>query len=518
VRFDFRSRPRWTLVGVAVPLYAGALVILRGRPTIRSDTGIFLSVAARLTHGARLYTGVWDNKPPLFYYMDALAFGVAGWRGPFLLDIVWVTIAAVSMWLLLTAARLPAWTCAAGLILYPLFLTGAWYSAGYSELSPLALAPAIGWLVLRGNPGVAGALVGALAFLRPDYAVVFAALLAAALVVRGSDRAGKATELRRLLAGFGAAAAVSALALAALGELTAYLDTMRGNVGYQNLALVQIGEPTGVPGHLKIVGAQLRADHPRAVLFVLTTAGLAVLLLLDVRRRSRAKTARSSREPTPALTVFLVLTAAATAVTLTLTALWSHNLQLLALPGTFATCFLGARLEAHLQPRRLRWAGVTGTAIVCLIAFGGLTVGSLGSPDTNHPLSTWSRTPRSASALALDQEAAKVRAAHAVVTYARLGQNNDDGHAAFIDGDLKLACPIFHQYPFSTNLDQTLSCIRRRLPQLLLIGAQFAAYHRPETRRWDAFVADSRKLLRAEYIRALLMPADGGDVEVWRRR
>src|SRR5439155_4967560 len=131
---------------LAAPFYAGALVALRGRPTIRSDAGIFLSVGARLLHGDRLYSGVWDNKSPFFYYTYALGLKVAGWRGPFLIDIVWISIAAIFAWLLVAEAGGSTWTRAVGGVTYPLLLTGAWYSAGYSELPALALAPAVGWL------------------------------------------------------------------------------------------------------------------------------------------------------------------------------------------------------------------------------------------------------------------------------------------------------------------------------------------------------------------------------------
>ena len=99
-----------------------------------------------------------------------------------------------------------------------------------------------------------------------------------------------------------------------------------------------------------------------------------------------------------------------------------------------------------------------------------------------------------------------------------MGQNGDDGHAAFIAGDLELACPIFHQYPFSVNLAQALACIRIRRPRLLLVGPFFYAYHLPPTRRWDAFVGASEQLLRTRYTDAVAMPDGGGTVEVWRLR
>ena len=59
-------------IGGLLACYAAVLVFLRGRPTTNGDGGIFLSVTAALRHGYTLYSGVWDNKPPLFYYGGAL--------------------------------------------------------------------------------------------------------------------------------------------------------------------------------------------------------------------------------------------------------------------------------------------------------------------------------------------------------------------------------------------------------------------------------------------------------------
>jgi hypothetical protein len=92
-----RVGSRWAGVIVAPVLYCATLVFLRGRPYVRSDGGIFVSGAASLVRGDRLYSGVWDNKSPFFYYAQALAFAVSGWRGPFLLDVVWISVAAFSM-------------------------------------------------------------------------------------------------------------------------------------------------------------------------------------------------------------------------------------------------------------------------------------------------------------------------------------------------------------------------------------------------------------------------------------
>ena len=94
------------------------LVLLRGEPSVASDQGVFLSVAARILDGDHLYSEVVDNKDPLFFYTYAGALWVGGWRGPFLLDAIWVGLAGVSVALLARAIGAPRSTrsmCSTGM-------------------------------------------------------------------------------------------------------------------------------------------------------------------------------------------------------------------------------------------------------------------------------------------------------------------------------------------------------------------------------------------------------------------
>jgi hypothetical protein len=498
--------------GVAASvLYSSALVFLRGRPSIEADAGIFVSVAARIVHGDHLYTGVWDNKPPFFYYGQALALDVAGWRGPFLLDAVWLSIATISIWLLLRRVGLPTWTSLVGAAVYPLMLTGAWYYAGFSELPALALAPLIGWLCLRRSIVAAGAVTGIAIFFRLDYGLVFLALIAAPLVLGWAGTARLRADALRLLAGFAATAGASIAFLAARGELGAYVDTLRSQVGYPDRALAQQGEPAGIPGHVAAVGRIFLEDRARGVLFVVVLAALAALLIPMLRRRGRT----ALPEPVRGLAGLMLATGAAAAVTLALTGLWDHSLELLALPATFGSCLLIWWLESSLRrPARLVAATLL-TVTACAVAFGGISTNSPGSPEAGSAISQWWNTPRSVSAEALDRAAA---GSTATITYARLGQNADDGHAAFVEENLELVCPVFHQYPFSANLDEALSCVRDDEPQLILVGPRFAPLHESATESWDSFVSAGRQLLRNRYERAVKMPDGGEAVEVWKRR
>src|SRR5262249_49433137 len=140
-----KSALRWWPAAASL-VYGIGLTLLRGRPTLDVDGGVFVSVAARLLDGDRLYAQVWDNKDPRFFYTDAAALWIGGWRGPFLLDALWLAAAAGSMVLLLRRLG-GSWSVqTVGFVVYPLLLTGQWYYAGYSMLAALALAPVATWL------------------------------------------------------------------------------------------------------------------------------------------------------------------------------------------------------------------------------------------------------------------------------------------------------------------------------------------------------------------------------------
>ena len=509
-----RSRPleRAAAGGLSV-LYSSALVIARSRPSVDDDAGIFLSVAARLLHGDHLYTGVWDNKAPLFYYAQAFAVAVGGWRGPFLLDIVWLAIATVSMWEALRAIGSSRWTCLVGAAVYPVMLTGSWYIAGYSELPALAIAPTIVWLSLRHHTLAAGCVFGIAFFFRTDYSLILLAATVVAVGLGAKDGGTLRRDVRRALLGLLASGSIVAAWLAVRGELMAYIGTTLSQVGYPDRALVQMGRSPGVLGHLSVVASAIAGSRLRVVLFDLVTSGMVGLAAWELGRGGRGQPV-GSRERL--LAGFFLATAAATAGTLAFSALWTHSLESIALAATFGTCLLVSTIETA-SPRPFRLMALAATGLMCCVAFGGLSIHRGGVSESSRPISAWWTRPRTVSADALNAAAAAYAPAGRV-SYARLGQNTDDAHAEFIRPELALACPVFHQYPFSTNLEDALTCLRERRPELVLVGPFFSPEQMRGTEDWDAFVAAGRVYLEANYVQSVTMPSRGGTVEVWRRR
>jgi hypothetical protein len=312
---------------------------------------------------------------------------------------------------------------------------------------------------------------------------------------------------------------VSIAVLAVRGEAGPYLDTIRSQVSYPARVLAALGYQPGVVGHLTIVSRLLRQDSLRTVLLAPVLVLLVVLVINAARGRSHLSSAPEGRQLEKTMIALIAFSGLAVVVTLALGALWDHGLEVIALPATIATCFLISSIESN--PRQLRWrVGVAlVTVVMCAIAFGGVTPdSSSGSPEASASLSDWWNVPASPGAAALNSEAARMRGFATMISYARLGQNYDDAHAAFLSRALHLSCSIFHEYPYSTNLQQALACIRNRRPMLVLVGPFFTTIHSSTSHQWDAFVTASNQLLQADYVLGLARADDGGRVAVWIRR
>lgn len=508
-------------IGVLIAIYAAVLVLLRGRPSLNGDGGIFLSVAAALNHGYRLYDGVWDNKPPLFYYAGALGYGVVGWRGVFVLDIGWLTLAGVGMALWLDRLEVRRITAIAGVVAYPLFLTGVWYYAGYSELPGMAVIPLVAWLWARGSAPGAGVVLGVMAFARPDYAPLYLAVL----IVPVAAGEMRGTALWRLVirgaAGLAAGVVVTGAIAAVRGELGGYLRTLRQDVGYPGRVLADRGDPPSVIGHMKVVGGFLFEDPARGACLVAGGLALIALVWMMLRRPARGGAALGSGPRR--LASALALTTAGVLVILALGGLWRHGLEVLALPAALGAALVTETAGGRTHSRTAV-AAIAAAAIAVLgLAGGGIgtstqTVG--GSPESGWHLSDWWQAPHSTTAQALNTVAAG-----RPTTYARIGTNNDDGHMAFTAPGLRLVCPIFAQYPFDDSWHDVVGCLVRTRPDLIVVSPGFVAQVlAPGAGAGSTVAAGSRAgmravtaILGASYAPVLARRGPGGGIVVWRR-
>jgi hypothetical protein len=97
---------------------------------------------------------------------------------------------------------------------------------------------------------------------------------------------------------------------------------------------------------------------------------------------------------------------------------------------------------------------------------------------------------------AMPQDALAILNSSQPATYARLGKNDDYGHAIGL-AKWKLGCARFHQYPFDIKetLKTTLDCVAG--VDTILVTPSFAP--EPDQPDWNRFVDDGEKLLSSGF-------------------
>lgn len=476
-----------------------ALMLVRGEPRVWGDSGIWLSVAARMLEGDRLYADVVDNKDPLFFYTYAGALWVGGWRAPFVLDGLWLALSGISMALMLHELRAGRAAVVAGFFLYPLALTAAWYDPGATMLSGLSLAPLASWLWLRGRFVASGSVVAVVMLFKLNLALVVAAPMATLLVL-GSSESSRRRQIARAGVGLSAAIGGAAVVLAARGELRAYLEIIAYNVYYSNAGLRSLGLSEGISGHVTVAREYFLAAGKWQAPVAIGAVGIFLATIVVAWRRYG--------QAFRLLSAVATATLLATVVTVALTVIFGEHLQLLAYPAVLMAATVISAASGALGER----AGMA-TAVVCVL-FASWS--SLKHEDVSKlSLRAWSSPQLSVPGAALER--ARIRSFDGAgrVTYMVFGRNSEDAHAAFINDAFDLSCRWFHQYPFyrDEQFVETLECARREKPMLVLVTQSFYD-PMPGSPRWESFVARARQLLEERYE----MDTELGMSQVWKLR
>ncbi|MCZ7589022.1 MAG: hypothetical protein M5U27_09260 [Gaiella sp.] len=485
----------WRSVGVVASLVAGvALAGVRVEPQVWGDPGVWLSVGARLLDGDRLYADVFDNKDPFFFYSYAAALWAGGVRGPFVLEVVWLGVATGGMALALRALRVGTAAMLAGALVYPFALTAAWYVPGATMVPALALAPLALWLWVRGSTSASGALVVVSMLFKLNLGLVVAAPLLALLAL-GGDGVSRRRRALEGLGGAGVALLLTAIVLAVRGELHPYLDLIAYNVHYSDAGV----HGGGVGAHLHVV----RELFAAAGKWQLPAAELAAVVLLLTALVGWVRLGQTFRR----VSAVAVAAFAAAMVTLAATAIFVVHLQMLAYPAALGAAMLVLVAKHVWKPfAALAAAGFVVFAVRSSLELEDLSRWTTGA-WTTAPVSTPGHTLESARLVAFPGSER--------VTYAVLGRNTEDGHAAFVDGTMDLRCRYFHQYPFyrQDQLDETIDCVRHEEPMLVLVTTSLYDPMRGQP-RWEAFVAEARAVLASRY----RLVSEAGMSQVWKRR
>ena len=411
---------------------------------------------------------------------------------------LWIAIAAGSTLLLLRAVGASWLTAAIGFFTYPLLLTGAWYLSGYSLLAALSFAPLIGWLWLRDRFVLAGALLGVGMLFKVNLALVLGERPLAMLVLHPR---GARVQVVKAAGGFGVVAAAAALALALRGELDGYLKNFKDNISYSHEVLRATGNMTGIPGHIKVAAGAASKPvqfaglpvgkplHLAAIVAAFLVAGFFAIRTLRERP--------ASSEPAFAIHGD---EGARRAVPLLDGVDGDHpradGRMGSARPdarvaGASADRFAVAKAApavADLRGRRLS-ARRPSCASSC----------SAGRPRPlrqGRRVGYWFDAGRSETANMLERAAGNRFPAAHTITFAHLGQNDEEGAAAFLDGRFSLACPAIAQYVFTPHVDSVLRCVQSERPELILVTQRYE-FIAGAPQEWNEFVASGSHLLAA---------------------
>lgn len=477
--------------------YGTALAFVRAEPRWNGDQGVFLSIAARMLDGDRLYADVIDNKDPLFFYAHAGALWIGGWKGPAALDALWLGVAALSFALLVRELGAPSSAVVAGFLMYPLALTASWYEPGLTMLGGLALAPLVGWLWLRGRFAFAGAVLAVVVLFKITVGLVALASVAALLLMAVPD-GSRLRHVTRAAMGLVGTVSVAVAFLAVRGELVRYVEVLSFNVRYPDAARRAQGGTGGVGSHLAVIREFFlqsgRWQWPLAI------ASLVVLV---------AAVALAWRKGGPAfrrLAAVAVTTSLGALVTLALTAIWTHHLQMLALAAVLIAVVVISATAVRLGAR-------SGVAVAAaLVAFA--LWGSLKHEKDWRPGKAWESGRSSVGADLLEKARTRFYPHADRVPYIVFGSNSENAHAVFIDSSFELECRWFHLYPNNAaeHLAETLDCAEAKRPELVLVTVGFFE-PRAGGHAWEDFVSGARALLESEYVKV----GDQDMFQVWRR-
>jgi len=478
-----------------VAAVAAALSAVRLVPSPQvDDHGTYASVAERLVAGDRLYTDVWDNKDPVFYY--ALALGrLASPLADYAIEILWVLIACAAAWSLSRTAGLGrAWSVLVG-ALTPVVLTGSAYVPGMTHLPGVALTLGVVASAARRRWVVAGALTALVVLTK----IILAPVAVAALLTCLWHHRSWSGALRAAVAGL-VALGVGLGGLAMRDELGGWVENIRANLVYADgdLFSSRYGGPVG---HLlrAFPEASTRTGLVAAVAVVAVLAVAGVSAWQGRAPRPLDGTATELRAPS-LLASLAVSTLAASALVLAATATWPHHGQTLGIPAVVALVLVGASLRS--SRRGPDHGGVEGgrraRGPLTRVMIMSLTAYALGG--ALHPayyVQAGRRAPDSLAALQQRSPASvALESLPQVRTYARAGSNDTTGHATGLRG-LGLACPRFHQYSIepAAILDATAACLPRA--DALIVDDSV----RPEAGApaWNAYVARVRALVASGY-------------------
>lgn len=432
----------WSVLTVILAVPTWWFIAINGVMSRDLDGGLFLSIVGGMERGLTLYSEVFDVKDPVYFGAMFGAHQISP-VGPFVMDWLWLPVAAVGGWLLARAVTTPDRALFVGLVALPVALVGPFYAPGLTNTPGTALILLGLGLVLNRWAIAGGIALGLLLFTK---ALVWPLGIVPVLLLL-FFATWRRTGIRSVISG-AITIAASALLLLLLGILGPYIEVLRWNSAYSFTIMEYFGYESSLSGHFA------RLIEQWSTAGWVAAAGILIVTVALVVRWFAGTSWQSSQRGV--LVWWLALVVAGTIGIIGLSYIWQHHGQLIYLPAALSVVAVASMLPE-------RWPLVVALPILLVVAW---VVGAWGTPSDG-----WNRIQAVRDAfpsrwVEIDEIPKDARLLSTVpisdFTYARLGTNDDRGYLLASRPDATLACPQFHLYDFSPDQDfaEMLECIQ----------------------------------------------------------
>jgi hypothetical protein len=472
------KKTTFSAIIIAISIVQFLVIFPRIVPSINlPDRGIFVSVAERLLAGNKLYIGVWENKDPIFYWM--IAFGrIFSPFADIILEILYILIAAISLYFLTLSFNLrKTSSLIIGSIACPIIITGGNYYPGYSHLPGTALALASLAFLLRDRYFFSGLLLSFLLFTKLTTAPVLISMVIVLLIANWNLR-----KFKILLLGIIFGTAIPVTGLLVRGEFLGYIENFKFNIAYANENLY--------PSWPRPVAHILKSSNSISLSLSL------IIILILIAEYSRLKKVNFSENQLIDWILWGITSAAfiTSYIVISFTGLWDHHNQILYIPALLSIIIFTKFTELVFQHKPFLMILVT---IILAILLSGPKPGTL--------LVTYKEMKQELLSLnSLSPEASAILTVTKTGTYARIGSNDDQGHAYGLR-NLKLVCPYFHLYPSAPMsggkfMMKTLDCLPSA--ETIIISSTFIPMLKVNSvaeNPWIIFMSKVSQLLEEKY-------------------
>ena len=440
------------LFGLVLCIFFNLLILSSIYPTsLQPDRGIFESVAYRVIAGDKLYTQVWDNKDPIFYYLNALVLSINPIFDLHLELILFLGISIVLYKINENITKSKLANIAFSFFVSPLLIINFGYSAGYTHLPGILIIFLILYSLLKNKVLIVAFLLALILFTK----ILFFPM---ALVMIFLKYKKSYVNFFKIFKYFLIFLLLFNLLFIIRGDFFGYYKSLYLNYKYAS------------------ANRELLTGFQDIFMFKNLIVILLILIFISKIKNNKNYIKFYLYQVTLGTLIFGI-------IILILTGKFNHHIQILTPSIVLAFSIFSL---AQLKNKFLTYA----------IIFTLFTVlfwqNNLINFQKNWNYIKWVY----ANDINVSPEANLLLKQSQIGDYARLGQNDDNAHAKNLT-KWRLICPRFHQYPFENIhiLKGSLDCIKKA--DYLIISPTFKTY--AGLVEWNKFVTMGNEIVSQRF-------------------